>query len=119
MLFDVEVFKNENCRPPHRFTLITWSCFNFFFFSSEELQDNSGSEDEGDTKLLEVRFIPADPQSLDSMYKAMSDCQILHPDPQEEPLSDGMLILSCRRGSSLFEISSLPDLVSFMSCLFH
>lgn len=40
-------------------------------------------EDEEDV-INEVRFVPADKSKLDAMYKAMSECQALHPDPADE-----------------------------------
>ncbi|KAI1288449.1 Nuclear receptor subfamily 2 group C member 2 [Halotydeus destructor] len=49
---------------------------------------NGGNEDdddtEGDEGLSEVRFVPKDSAHLELMYKAMSDCQLLHPDPVDE-----------------------------------
>lgn len=48
-----------------------------------------GSGDEGDDEngeqstTVEVRFVPADVESLEPMYQALSDCQTLHPDENE------------------------------------
>merc|ERR1711976_539426 len=50
---------------------------------------NSGSDDDDDEgKIAEVRFIPQDSHALDTMFSTMSDCQALHPDPEQEPLTD-------------------------------
>lgn len=38
--------------------------------------------------MLELRFVPDVTQNLDSMFKAMNECQLLHPDPDDSPLSD-------------------------------
>lgn len=44
--------------------------------------DNEDEIDE-DTGMTEVRFVPEDKTHLDSMFQAMSDCQALHPDPED------------------------------------
>uniref|UniRef100_A0A1B6M1L3 Methylosome subunit pICln n=1 Tax=Graphocephala atropunctata TaxID=36148 RepID=A0A1B6M1L3_9HEMI len=53
----------------------------------EEGEENGDgdSDSEGST---EMRFAPADKGQLDSMYRAMSYCQALHPDPEASPLSE-------------------------------
>lgn len=46
----------------------------------------SGESDEDDdetTAITEIRFIPDDNSALDSMFRAMSECQILHPDADD------------------------------------
>jgi len=52
---------------------------------------NSGSDSSGDdensTKVSEIRFVPEDSSALDLIYRAMCDCQVLHPD-QNDSLSD-------------------------------
>ena len=40
-------------------------------------------EDDADDGLLEVRFVPDAPEHLESMFKAMNECQLLHPDPDD------------------------------------
>lgn len=45
--------------------------------------DSSSEGDDDDMPTTEVRFVPEDKRSLESIYKAMSDCQILHPDPED------------------------------------
>ncbi|XP_071549458.1 methylosome subunit pICln isoform X2 [Panulirus ornatus] len=43
------------------------------------------SEDEDDDMAMtEVRFVPTDQFSLEPMYKALNDCQVLHPDPEDQ-----------------------------------
>ncbi|KXJ25172.1 methylosome subunit pICln [Exaiptasia diaphana] len=42
------------------------------------------SEDDEDAKVGEVRFVPEDKESLQQIFNVLSDCQALHPDPQEE-----------------------------------
>ncbi|ELT98946.1 hypothetical protein CAPTEDRAFT_184496 [Capitella teleta] len=70
---------------------------------NEAEQNSSDSEDENE-KMSEVRFVPADPQccefcvfalscltvsfAVDALYKAMSECQVLHPDPEQGEQSD-------------------------------
>lgn len=38
--------------------------------------------------MLEVRFVPDAAQHLDSMFKAMNECQLLHPDPSDSVSDD-------------------------------
>ncbi|XP_042241631.1 methylosome subunit pICln-like isoform X2 [Homarus americanus] len=46
--------------------------------------EGSDSEEEDDeTAMTEVRFVPTDQFSLEPMYKALNDCQLLHPDPED------------------------------------
>ncbi|RWS08298.1 nuclear receptor subfamily 2 group C member 2-like protein [Dinothrombium tinctorium] len=49
-------------------------CLNpieFFLFLGEE------------GRINEIRFVPEDSSKLDSMYRTMSECQTLHPDPED------------------------------------
>lgn len=46
--------------------------------------ENEGASDDSDDKVGEVRFVPEDKSALDVMFKALSECQVLHPDPQEQ-----------------------------------
>lgn len=41
------------------------------------------SDDDETTAITEIRFIPDDNDALDSMFRAMSECQILHPDAND------------------------------------
>eukprot|EP00918_Siedleckia_nematoides_P029605 GHVU01063810.1.p1 GENE.GHVU01063810.1~~GHVU01063810.1.p1 ORF type:complete len:222 (+),score=31.25 GHVU01063810.1:18-683(+) len=46
--------------------------------------DNSDNEENNESgKVSEVRFIPSDTALLDEMFQVMSDCQTLHPDPED------------------------------------
>src|ERR1700712_2524636 len=48
--------------------------------------DEEGEEEEDDEegeRVVEVRFAPDDTASLESMFKAMNECQLLHPDPED------------------------------------
>lgn len=52
---------------------------------------DSEEEEDEDAAMTEVRFVPSDPSSLDHMYKALNECQVLHPDPEDQPSDDGKL----------------------------
>jgi len=41
------------------------------------------SADESDSRHNEIRFVPEDKSHLELMFKAMSECQALHPDPND------------------------------------
>ncbi|CAN7996520.1 unnamed protein product [Ixodes hexagonus] len=46
--------------------------------------ENGGDTNEDDEPAAsEIRFVPENKSSLDAMYKAMSECQALHPDPTD------------------------------------
>ncbi|XP_015186077.1 PREDICTED: methylosome subunit pICln [Polistes dominula] len=45
--------------------------------------DSENEEDEGDTPLTEMSFVPDDTTNLTTMFEAMNHCQALHPDPQD------------------------------------
>lgn len=45
---------------------------------------NDSDSDDSDGKVGEVRFVPEDKSALDVMFKALSECQVLHPDPENE-----------------------------------
>lgn len=50
-----------------------------------EIETESDNENEEDgPPPAELRFVPDDKQTLDNMYIAISDCQVLHPDEQEQ-----------------------------------
>lgn len=48
----------------------------------------SNDEDECDPGVTEVRFIPEDKSSLQTMFSAMSDCQVLHPESDDSLSED-------------------------------
>uniref|UniRef100_A0A1X7VQZ5 Methylosome subunit pICln n=1 Tax=Amphimedon queenslandica TaxID=400682 RepID=A0A1X7VQZ5_AMPQE len=70
----------------------------------EEEEDDDDIEDEGSPveKITEFRFIPLSPDSLDSMYSALCECQALYPDSElssdsqadeEEELGEGVELI--------------------------
>jgi len=54
--------------------------------------DDEDSDEEPESGMSEVRFIPEDRGLLDAMFHAMSVCQTLHPDPNDS-LSDGLKLI--------------------------
>ncbi|XP_012264790.1 methylosome subunit pICln [Athalia rosae] len=46
-------------------------------------QDEDEDEDDSEPEMTEMRFAPENVNSLDAMFQAMSQCQALHPDPQD------------------------------------
>ncbi|XP_076435597.1 methylosome subunit pICln-like [Babylonia areolata] len=58
--------------------------------SEEEEEEEEGGEGDNDSEpdLSEVRLIPADKNMLEPMFTAMSDCQALHPDPEDVDSED-------------------------------
>jgi len=50
--------------------------------------DDDDGEDDDEDPVTEIRFVPADMNQLDHMFAVMSDCQALHPDSDEDNLSD-------------------------------
>jgi len=51
--------------------------------SSNAGSDDEGNEDDSEEGMTEVRFIPDDRGSLDQLFAVMSECQALHPDPED------------------------------------
>ncbi|XP_022258399.1 methylosome subunit pICln-like isoform X2 [Limulus polyphemus] len=52
--------------------------------SNDTIEEQNGENEEPeDSKILEIRFIPENTETLDSMFKAMMDCQALYPDPDD------------------------------------
>ncbi|XP_046869679.1 methylosome subunit pICln [Hypomesus transpacificus] len=54
----------------------------------EDADDQSESSDEdcnddSTSQVTEIRFVPSDEASLEAMFTALTDCQALHPDPDE------------------------------------
>lgn len=54
-----------------------------------DADDDDDDEDE-ESEMTEIRFVPRDSSLLDLMYKSLNDCQVLHPDPQDQPSDEGM-----------------------------
>lgn len=53
----------------------------------QEEPPNENGEDE-ERPASEIRFVPEDKSHLEAMYRAMSECQALHPDPAQPGDSD-------------------------------
>lgn len=51
--------------------------------SGDNDDDDEDEDNESETPITEMRFAPENVNSLDSMFQAMSQCQALHPDPQD------------------------------------
>uniref|UniRef100_A0A3B3CWT8 Methylosome subunit pICln n=1 Tax=Oryzias melastigma TaxID=30732 RepID=A0A3B3CWT8_ORYME len=59
---------------------------------TEKAEDENGDDDDGSDSsngdeedvITEIRFVPRDKASLESMFSAMCECQALHPDPEDE-----------------------------------
>uniref|UniRef100_A0A2P2HZF7 Methylosome subunit pICln n=1 Tax=Hirondellea gigas TaxID=1518452 RepID=A0A2P2HZF7_9CRUS len=67
---------------PHLFVMIDMELFPEDREESDDEDENLDPED----KCTAVRFAPDEPDHLDDIYRAISNCQILHPDPEQ--LSD-------------------------------
>uniref|UniRef100_A0A914X8S3 Methylosome subunit pICln n=1 Tax=Plectus sambesii TaxID=2011161 RepID=A0A914X8S3_9BILA len=51
-------------------------------------EDGTESDDDDeDTGMVEIRYVPVDKSVLDQIFEVMSDCQALHPD-EEDDFSD-------------------------------
>lgn len=48
--------------------------------TGDEAEDES---EDSETTWTEIRFVPEDKGVLDAMFHAMSECQALHPDPDD------------------------------------
>nr|XP_046918682.1 methylosome subunit pICln-like isoform X2 [Dermatophagoides farinae] len=56
---------------------------------NDDNEDEDDDDDEGNNHVSELRFVPGDPSKLDLMYQALSECQLLHPDPDDvSPFGD-------------------------------
>lgn len=71
--------------------------------------DDGGGDDNEDEKITEIRFVPQDVTTLDVMFAAMSDCQILHPDEQDfdEEFDDGQDTME--QGDGDIELEMTPQ----------
>ncbi|XP_074600836.1 chloride nucleotide-sensitive channel icln [Brevipalpus obovatus] len=49
----------------------------------ENAETESQDEDESEDGIVEMRFVPEDPSVLEEMFKIVSTCQALHPDPAD------------------------------------
>jgi len=55
-----------------------------------EIDTESGLESDENDSLNEIRFVPEDKNHLETMFKAMSECQLLHPDPNDSVSDEGI-----------------------------
>lgn len=51
--------------------------------SNEEDQDNEENSDDSD-EISPIRFVPEDKTFLQPMFRAINECQALHPDPEDD-----------------------------------
>lgn len=49
------------------------------------MEDN---EDESEGGMTEIRFVPDDKNTLDSLFQAMNECAALHPDTDDSAAED-------------------------------
>lgn len=49
----------------------------------EAHDDDDETEEDDEEKTTEIKFVPEDPSSLETLYSHMSRCQALHPDPDD------------------------------------
>jgi nucleotide-sensitive chloride channel 1A len=61
--------------------------------SDDGQRDGNSDEDSDDEEknFTEVRFIPEDKSVLDALFHSMSDCQALHPDPNDSDSGDDFI----------------------------
>ncbi|KAK2722005.1 methylosome subunit pICln-like [Artemia franciscana] len=56
-------------------------CLYLMIDEAHEIERSEDGDNEEYPPINEVRFVPSQPDRLEEMYKALSDCQLLHPDP--------------------------------------
>ncbi|XP_030648159.1 methylosome subunit pICln-like [Chanos chanos] len=49
----------------------------------EEEEDDDDDGDDGSGPITEIRFVPNDKASLETLFSAILECQALHPDPDD------------------------------------
>lgn len=54
----------------------------------EEAEEPNENGEDDERPASEIRFVPEDKSHLEAMYRAMSECQALHPDPAQAGDSD-------------------------------
>jgi len=58
----------------------------YLMLEDDQIDETGHSESEAldeSSELNELRFVPRDLSKLDAMYRALCECQLLHPDPQD------------------------------------
>lgn len=59
-------------------------CLYLMYEPDDTIDTNSDSEGSDEPlEINELRFVPRDLSKLDAMYRALCECQLLHPDPQD------------------------------------
>ncbi|KAK3894828.1 hypothetical protein Pcinc_001403, partial [Petrolisthes cinctipes] len=67
---------------------------------------DSDNDSDVEAPITEVRFVPRDLTSLEFMYKALNDCQALHPDPEDQDDEDeGWLLADDDDDEGEYELS--------------
>nr|ACO12648.1 Methylosome subunit pICln [Lepeophtheirus salmonis] len=56
--------------------------------SSVDGDDNDENDDQSSSGMTEVRFVPQDKSKLDTIFRVLSQCQSLHPDPEDVSSGD-------------------------------
>uniref|UniRef100_A0A673SLN8 Methylosome subunit pICln n=1 Tax=Suricata suricatta TaxID=37032 RepID=A0A673SLN8_SURSU len=54
----------------------------------EEEEGEEGNSNDDVEPIAEFRFVPSDKSALEAMFPAMCECQVLHPDPDNEDSDD-------------------------------
>jgi len=59
--------------------------------NGHDINDDEDEENDSQTAMTELHFVPTGQQEinvLETMYKALNQCQLLHPDPEDEVEED-------------------------------
>lgn len=56
--------------------------------NAESGEPSHSGTDEDEEEILEIRFVPESGATLSKLFDATSQCQLLHPDPEDDDLSD-------------------------------
>lgn len=59
---------------------------------SPNSNDSNEDDDNSDSIITEMKFVPLNKNNLKPMFDAMSECQALHPDPQDNYTDGNFLI---------------------------
>jgi hypothetical protein len=54
------------------------------FPEDAEESDDGDENADPEARCTSIRFVPTNAGNLDTMYQSIGNCQILHPDPQQE-----------------------------------
>ncbi|XP_070538122.1 methylosome subunit pICln-like isoform X2 [Ptychodera flava] len=56
--------------------------------TTDRIEDEDSDNNEEQSPITEIRFIPEDKSCLDNMFDAMAKCQALHPDEEDSDVED-------------------------------